>query len=80
MQRATQLEEQGGDSALGTNANTQSRPRGSEHEVGGIDSAKSQKPITISGERIGWGSSDIDDRASSMDDFRSKALRTLIIF
>ncbi len=53
MQRVTQLEEQGGDSALGTNANTQSRPRGSEPEVGAVDSAKSQKPITISGEPIG---------------------------
>ena len=53
VQRVTQLEEQGGDSALGTNANTQSRPSGSEPEVGGVDSAKSQKPITISGEPIG---------------------------
>ena len=80
MQRVTQLVEQVGDSALGTNANTESRPRGSEPEVGGVDSAKSQKPITISGEPIGWGSSDIDGRASSTDDFKTKALRTLIIF
>ena len=80
MRRVTQLDEQGGDSALGTNANTQSRPRGSELEVGGVDSAKSQKPITILGEPIGWGSSDIDGRASATDDFRTKALRTLIIF
>ena len=80
MQRVTQLEEQGGDSALGANANTQSRPRGSEPEVGGVDSAKSQKPITISGEQAFWESSDIDCRALSIDDFRTKALRTLIIF
>ena len=80
MRRVTQLDEQGGDSALGTNANTQSRPRGSELEVGGVDSAKSQKPITILGEQSYWGSSDIDGRASATDDFRTKALRTLIIF
>ena len=35
MQRVTHFEEQGGDSALGTNANTESRSRGSEPEVGG---------------------------------------------
>ena len=80
MQRINQLVEQGRDSELGAIANTQSRPHGSEPEVGGVDSAKSQKRITISGEPIGWGASDIDGRASSMDDFKTKALRTLIIF
>ena len=44
------------------------------------DSAKSQKQITLSGGEIFWGSSDIDCRATSTDDFRTKALRTLIIF
>ena len=53
MQRINQLVEQGRDSELGAIANTQSRPHGSEPEVGGVDSAKSQKRITISGEPIG---------------------------
>ena len=45
-----------------------------------INSAKSQKQITLSGEEIIWGSSDIDCKALSTDDYRTKALRTLIIF
>jgi len=44
------------------------------------DSAKSQKQITHSGEEIFWGSSDIDCRASFTDGYRTKELRTLIIF
>jgi hypothetical protein len=45
-----------------------------------VDSAKSQKQITHSGEEIVWGSSDIDCRTSSTYGYRTKALRTLIIF
>ena len=44
------------------------------------DSEKSQKQLTLSGEQISWGSSDIDDRASSIDDFETKALRTISFF
>ena len=44
------------------------------------DSAKSQKQITLLGEEIAWGSSDIACRASSTDDFSTEAFRTLIIF
>ena len=43
------------------------------------DSAKSQKQITLSG-GVFCGSSDIDCRATSTDDFNTKALHTLIIF
>ena len=45
-----------------------------------VDSAKSQKQITLSGEEINWGSSDIDCRASSINGYRTEALRTLIVF
>ena len=45
-----------------------------------IDSAKSQKQITLSVEENFWVSSEIDCRASSTDDFSTKELRTLIIF
>ena len=45
-----------------------------------INSSKSQKQITLLGEEVIWSSSDIDCRASSTDDFNTKALRTLIIF
>jgi hypothetical protein len=44
------------------------------------DSAKSQKQITLSGEEIFWVSSDIDCRVSTTDGYRTKELRTLIIF
>ena len=44
------------------------------------DSAKSQKQITLLGEEIFWVSSDIDCRVSTIDGYRTKELRTLIIF
>ena len=44
------------------------------------DSAKFQKQITLSGEEIAWGTSDIACRASSTDDFSTEAFHTLIIF
>ena len=44
------------------------------------DSAKSQKLITLSGEEIFWVFSNIDCRVSSTDGYRTKELRTLIIF
>ena len=43
------------------------------------DSAKSQKRMTLSGDKIFWDASDIDCKALSTDDCRTKALRTLII-
>ena len=45
-----------------------------------VDSGKSQKQITLSGGEMFQDSSDIDCRAASTDDYRPKALRTLIIF
>ena len=45
-----------------------------------IDSAKSQKQITLSGEEIFWVSSDIVFRVSSTDDDRTEAVRTLVNF
>ena len=48
--------------------------------AGAADSGKSQKQITLSGEQLSWGSSDIDHRASSIDDFKTKALRAISFF
>ena len=44
------------------------------------DSAKTQKQITRLGELFAWGFSEINCRASSTDDFNTKALCTLLIF
>jgi hypothetical protein len=45
-----------------------------------VDSSKSQKRMTLSGDKIFRDTSDIDCKALSTDDYRTKALRTLIIF
>ena len=45
-----------------------------------VGSAKSQKQITLLGEDIVWGSSEIDRNASSTDGYTTKALRTFNIF